>query len=283
MPGGVVAAGLVVVGLVTAIGTASYLAIPGPAAANAAGGPVGGSGAADVAAADDQVRALGASLFQQQCASCHGVQGQGTDNGPSLLGAGAAGADFYLRTGRMPLGAPGQPAIRHDPVFSDDQIAALVAYVASLGNGPAIPQVQEGGDLQRGWELYQANCAACHAATGIGNAIGGGYAAADLSHATPTQIAEAMRIGPGAMPVFDFGQADQDAIVRYVTSLRSEPNPGGFPIGGFGPVSEGFVAIVIGLTAFVMVARFVGRRTHEGQPETPDDEAVAPIGPGVPD
>jgi ubiquinol-cytochrome c reductase cytochrome c subunit len=261
-------------------GMLTFMAPPGPAAAEAAG-PSGTD--PGVAAADDQVRALGASLFQQQCASCHGIQGQGTDIGPSLVGVGAAAADFYLRTGRMPLGAPDQRAVRHDPVFTDEQISALVDYVASLGAGPAIPQVGSAGDLQRGWQLYQANCAACHGASGVGNAVGGGWAAVDLSHATPTQIAEAIRIGPGVMPVFDFDQADQDAIVRYVESLRTEPDPGGLAIGGFGPVSEGFVAIVVGLTALVLVARFVGRRTHEGDPEALDEPPTSPVGPGAPE
>jgi ubiquinol-cytochrome c reductase cytochrome c subunit len=207
-----------------------------------------------------------ASLYLQNCASCHGPQGQGTNAGPTLIGVGAASADFYLRTGRMPLGAPGQQPIRQLPKFDDAQIRALVAYVASFGAGPDVPQVTVGGDIHRGFELYNANCAACHAATGAGNAVGGGFFAVGLGKATDQQVAEAMIVGPGVMPHFSMTDTDRDALIAYVDYLRTAPTPGGAPIGGIGPVAEGFVAVVIGLSMLVLVAIFVGRRR-------PDDRA----------
>ncbi len=218
------------------------------------------------AAGDGSVTEAGRGLYVANCASCHGPSGQGTAIGPSLVNAGAAAADFYLRTGRMPLGAPGQQPVRHDPVFDEQQIEALVAYVASLGTGPPIPQVQSGGDLHEGWRLYTANCAACHAATGSGNAVGGGYVAVGLSQADAKTIAEAVTIGPGAMPRFDLDQSQRDAIIAYVDYLHHAPSPGGLPIGGFGPVAEGFIAVVVGLVLLVLVAMFVGRRSHAGEP-----------------
>jgi ubiquinol-cytochrome c reductase cytochrome c subunit len=78
-----------------------------------------------------------------------------------------------------------------------------------------------------------------------------------------------MLIGPGAMPRFTFDDTDRDALLAYVDFLRTAPAPGGAPIGGFGPVAEGFVAVVIGLTLLVLVARFVGRQSHEGEPDVP--------------
>jgi ubiquinol-cytochrome c reductase cytochrome c subunit len=225
---------------------------------------------------DGAIRQVNASLYLQNCASCHGQQGQGTANGPSLVGAGAAGADFYLRTGRMPLGAPGQRPVRQDPHFGDADRRALVEYVASLGPGPDIPQVSSGGDVHRGWELYQANCAACHGASGSGNAVGGGSAAASLGQASGLDVAEAMLIGPGVMPPFAFDPADRDAIVAYVQFLRHGPNPGGAEVGGFGPVSEGFVSIVLGLILVILVVRFVGRRSHGGEPAADPPVAVDP-------
>jgi ubiquinol-cytochrome c reductase cytochrome c subunit len=247
--GGWVAAALIAGGLLFLVA-----ATPAPS-----GGPEAGGA----------VRNDGASLFLQNCASCHGPQGQGAAAGPSLVGVGAASADFYLRTGRMPLGAPGQRPVRQEPKFDEAQIQALVAYVASFGAGPAVPQVRAGGDLNRGWQLYTANCAACHAATGAGNAVGGGFVAVGLGKATPHEIAEAVIVGPGAMPKFSFPESDRDAIVAYVDYLRSQPSPGGAPIGGVGPVAEGFVSVVLGLTALVLIARFVGRRSHSGEPEGP--------------
>ena len=230
-------------------------ATPGP---TFTGEPVGGGA----------VRDDGAALYLQNCASCHGPQGQG-GAGPSLINVGAAGADFYLSTGRMPLGAPNQRAVRQQPKFDDAQIQALVDYVASFDQGPPIPQVRGNGDVHRGLELYTANCAACHAATGAGNAVGGGFVAVGLGQATDRQIAEAMLVGPGVMPKFQFSDADREAIIAYLGYLRSAPSPGGLPIGGVGPVAEGFVSVVLGLTALVLIARFVGRRSHSGEPHLP--------------
>lgn len=223
-----------------------------------------------------QVREQGATLYLQNCASCHGPAGQGTDLGPSLVGVGAASADFYLRTGRMPLGAPDQRPIRQEPVYDDAQIQALVDIVAGFGPGPEIPQVAAGGDVRRGWELYQANCAACHAASGTGNAVGGGAVAVGLGHASETEVAEAMLIGPGVMPRFVFPDPDRDAIVAYVHFLRTAPNPGGAPIGGFGPVAEGFVSVVIGSILVLLAVRFVGRRSHAGEPGGPLPDTPVP-------
>ncbi|MDQ3957694.1 MAG: c-type cytochrome, partial [Actinomycetota bacterium] len=105
----------------------------------------------------------GRDLFVESCASCHGIGGGGTSDGPSLLGSGAAAADFYLRTGRMPLSSSNDQAVRKDPAFSPKEIERIVAYVASLGEGPAIPSIAyETASLQRGAELYVANCAPCH-------------------------------------------------------------------------------------------------------------------------
>jgi ubiquinol-cytochrome c reductase cytochrome c subunit len=254
------AAGLVAI-VVLVGGTIATLAVSRAAPAAGAETSAGGADAA--------------RLYLANCATCHGPRGEGTDAGVPLVGVGAASVDFYLRTGRMPLGAPGQRPHRQAPRFDDADIRALVDYVAGFGAGPAIPAVGTSDDVQRGWRLYTANCAACHAATGAGNAVGGGFVAVGLGNATNLEIAEAMLIGPGAMPRFAFGQEDQDAIIAYVEYLRSSPAPGGAPIGGLGPVAEGFVAVVIGLTALVLVAVFVGRRSHAGEPAGPGEEALS--------
>ena len=256
------AAALAVVAIITVSGPLPTMA--GALTSSRGTGPgqsVGGASAA--------VTEAGTALFQSQCASCHGTQGQGTAYGPSLIGAGAAGADFYLRTGRMPLSAPGQPVVRRQPILSDEQIQELVGVVASLGAGPDIPKVTSGGDVSDGSRLYIANCAACHGATGGGNAIGGGNLAANLHEATPTEIVEAMRIGPGAMPKFAFSADEEASIAAYVQVLQEGPSPGGLEIGGLGAVAEGFVAIGIGLVLFVLATMFVGRRSPEGEP--PED------------
>lgn len=204
------------------------------------------------AAAQDEPE-LGERLFLQSCASCHGPSGRGTELGPSLQSSGAASAHFQLSTGRMPLADPEESPSRKEPAFADAEIDALVDYVASLGSGPPIPDVvPAAASLSAGGELFVANCAPCHGATGNGGAVGGGAFAPSLLAATPVQIAEAMITGPGEMPIFDFPDDERDAVVRYVGYLQTEPDPGGLDIGGVGPVPEGFVAWVVGTGALVL-------------------------------
>jgi ubiquinol-cytochrome c reductase cytochrome c subunit len=275
------AGGLVALALVAAGAGWAWLGGSGAelAAANAAargpGGGAAGQGGAGTAAADQQaVVEAGRGLYTANCASCHGPQGEGGAAGPSLVGAGAASADFYLRTGRMPLSAPGQRAVRAEPHFEEDEIQALVAYVASLGDGPEIPQVAGGGDIRKGWALFQANCAACHNATGSGNAIGGGYVAVGLGQADPRTVAEATIIGPGAMPAFAFDDQSLADIAAYVRYLRDAPTPGGAAIGQTGPVAEGFIGVAIGLPALLLISLFVARHARRTVARPTDEDSV---------
>ncbi len=209
----------------------------------------------------------GANLFLTSCAACHGVQGAGTANGPDIRNAGAALADFMLRTGRMPLADPGAPAIRGNPYFSDADRQALVAYVASLGQGPAIPDVvTSGADIRAGLNLFTSNCAACHGPAGGGGAVGGGFVAPSLTQADATTVGEAVVTGPGPMPRFSFSPDQLDSLAAYVAYLRDAPHPGGATSPEVGPVTEGFIAGVT-LLGLLLVARWVGvRRDTAGDP-----------------
>ncbi|HWM72445.1 MAG TPA: cytochrome c, partial [Nocardioides sp.] len=91
----------------------------------------------------------GRELFLVSCSFCHGQNGEGLltkdgDNfGPPLTDVGAAAVHFQVGTGRMPLQQPGAQAPRKKPVFDEEETAALAAFVASLGTGPAIPDVTD--------------------------------------------------------------------------------------------------------------------------------------------
>lgn len=205
--------------------------------------------------------AEGRALYVESCASCHGSTGAGTPNGPDLRDAGAAGADFYLRTGRMPLASSNDQAVRKEPAFSPEEIEALVAYVSTLGEGPPIPEVSpETASLQDGAALYIGNCAPCHGAAANGGAAGRNAIAPGLHRATTLEIAEAIVVGPGQMPVFGFGQDERDAVVAYVDHLDEADDPGGADIGGIGPVPEGFVAWGVGMSVLLVAVLLVGRR-----------------------
>jgi ubiquinol-cytochrome c reductase cytochrome c subunit len=210
--------------------------------------------------------AAGRNVYVARCASCHGADGSGTDQGPSLIGVGAAAADFELRTGRMPFtGPPGTQAVRKPPAFDDQTIRDLDDYVASLGPGPAIPTPKvDMHTISAGQRLFVANCAPCHGATANGGAVGGGALAPPLDKATPVEVAEAMLIGPGQMPVFsNYSDEQGNAIVSYVSYVQESIHPGGFSIGGVGPVPEGFVAWVFGLGLLLIIVVLIGRDWRE--------------------
>jgi ubiquinol-cytochrome c reductase cytochrome c subunit len=215
-------------------------------------------------AQSDQQRE-GEALYQASCSTCHGLGAQGTDDGPSLEGAGAAALDFYLSTGRMPLANPEAQPQRSSPKFSRQEIDAIIAYVGTLvPGGEPIPSVDpQAGSLARGLDVFLASCAACHGAGATGDSIGGGQIAPSLSAPDAREIGEAIRIGPGQMPRFGpetLSQEDVDSLARYLLWMRDHGDEGGVALGRVGPVAEGLIAVVIGLGLLVLVIRLTGSR-----------------------
>lgn len=218
----------------------------------------------------------GSELFASQCSSCHGVDGKGIEGrGPTLEHEGEAAADFVLRTGRMPLADPHIEPSRGPVRFSEEDIEALVAHVGSLGVGPPIPHVDPSrGDLAEGGDLFRLNCAACHVASGAGAIIGSGRVAPNLMNATPTQIGEAIRVGPGAMPVFgDLTPRQVDSVARYVEDLRDQGSTDVRSLGGIGPVAEGLVTWLVPLAILVAITRWIGRPRRITDPPQADTGA----------
>jgi len=218
--------------------------------------------AATAASADQDLVEQGRSLFLEGCASCHGQDARGTDRAPDLHGVGARSADFYLSTGRMPLAVPGEEPLRNPRFYSQDEIDSLVAYVGSLG-GPPVPQVDPAaGNLSDGERAFTLFCAGCHGKLAVGGVVTGAIAP-PLHPATPTQIAEAVRVGPYVMPAFDervIDDATLNSIVRYVELTKNPDNAGGWALGSIGPITEGMVAFFIGLASLLLVARLIGER-----------------------
>jgi ubiquinol-cytochrome c reductase cytochrome c subunit len=204
--------------------------------------------------------AKGQQIFEVTCATCHGMEAQGTSVAPSLIGVGAAAVDFQVSTGRMPLRELGPEASEKPRQLDPAQTRAVAAYIESLAGGPAIPTPAmvstSGADLALGSELFTADCAQCHNFDGAGGALTYGKYAPALSNATPTQIYEAMLTGPEAMPVFNdttITPNEKRDIIAYVVETRNTPNPGGFSLGRVGPVTEGLFAF-LGLLFFMVLA-----------------------------
>jgi quinol---cytochrome-c reductase cytochrome c subunit len=205
----------------------------------------------------------GRALFDEACSTCHGDDANGIrGTAPTLHGVGRQAADFYLSTGRMPLADPEDEPIRARPAYTAAERKALIDYIGSLG-GPDIPKVDPThGSLSDGEELFASHCAGCHQMVGQGGVVPGGVAP-PLQDATPTQIAEAVRVGPYLMPAFperQIGQHELDSITRYVLSTRHPPDRGGWGIGNLGPIPEGMVAWLLAGAALLIVARLLGER-----------------------
>jgi ubiquinol-cytochrome c reductase cytochrome c subunit len=208
----------------------------------------------------------GRTMYLRDCAWCHGSEAGGTVNGPALTESGPALVDFMLSSGRMPISAPDQIVERKDPYYGPLEVEAIVRYVETIAaTEPAIPELDfEGADLGEGALLYEDNCAACHSTTGIGAALTSGRIAPSVHEATAVQVAEAVRTGPGTMPVFGENVLDEeqlDALVRYVVYLSDPSDEGGLPLGRLGPVSEGAVGWIIGLGLMIAVIRWIGSRS----------------------
>ena len=215
---------------------------------------------------------LGAALYQENCASCHGIEANGVPangtNGafPNLVGLGPATIDFWIESGRMPAANPRSiEAMRQFPRLHHAQALAIAAWVNSLSPSyPDIPLPNLGiANASDGAALFALNCAACHTIEGDGDALAMSTFSPSLRHIPAVQVAEAIRTGPGNMPRFTGNLSDYQVndIVKFVTTSIEHPtNPGGFGLGGLGPVAEGFVGLALGVGFLALIGFWVGER-----------------------
>ena len=210
----------------------------------------------------------GGKLFAANCATCHGVNLEGTKAGPTLIGVGAASVDFQVGTGRMPMAASGPQAEVKPPQFTAAQTLALAEFVASKSPGPAIPDAKYltgEGDAALGAELFRINCAMCHNVAGAGGALTEGKYAPSLAGVEPVHVYEAMITGPQNMPVFNdtnLSPEDKANIITYLQFLEENESVGGFNLGSLGPVSEGLFIWIFGLGAIVAITVWLTAKSN---------------------
>jgi ubiquinol-cytochrome c reductase cytochrome c subunit len=207
----------------------------------------------------------GRALYERSCITCHGDNLQGVANrGPSLIGVGEAAVFFQVHTGRMPLVRQEADAANKPPVFSDEEIDQLMAYVQANGGGPVLPSGDlRTGDVAAGGELFRLNCASCHNFVGEGGALSSGKAAPSLQDSDDLTIYSAMLTGPENMPVFGDNQLTPDekrSIISYVQTIKEQADPGGAGIGRIGPVGEGLVIWIVGVGALMFGIFWMGSK-----------------------
>jgi ubiquinol-cytochrome c reductase cytochrome c subunit len=182
--------------------------------------------------------AAGRALFMQKgCFECHGIFGQGSvSTGPALaphpIPLEAMQAYVHNPTGQMPIFS--------EKILSNDEIARIHAYLASIPASPpadsiallndgktsgkaggAISARKAAGPVVHGASVYSANCAACHGQNGEGGVgpaligISNRFQSADIE----ARIREPRGIMPRLYPSPLNAQDVQD-VARYVASLK---------------------------------------------------------------
>jgi ubiquinol-cytochrome c reductase cytochrome c subunit len=237
------------------------------------GGAYAGASAAMANTGDSTVKTAltaddGKKLFQANCATCHGLDLQGSVNGPSLYGVGELAVHFQVSTGRMPLQMQGPQAPQKPVQFTDDQIAAMAAYVQSVAPGPSYPsdETLDGeGNVAEGAEMFRVNCAMCHNVAGAGGALTEGKYAPSLEHTTALNMYAAMVTGPQNMPVFsdlNLTTENKRDIISYLLWLQENQSPGGFGLGNLGPVSEGLFIWIFGIGTLIAVTVWITAKSN---------------------
>ena len=208
------------------------------------------------------------------CASCHGIAGSGISaprpgaggilgEGPPLRGVGALAADFYLRTGYMPLSSPHDQPGPDRVLFSGKEITSLERYVASLGSGPAVPHPDPAaGSIAAGTQLFTRALRRVPSGTGARWLCHRrpGAAAADGERHADRRGGPDRALPHAALCAQQISDAQLNSIVKYVLSTRHPDNRGGWGIGNLGPIPEGLVTWWIAAPLLLLSCLAVGRR-----------------------
>jgi mono/diheme cytochrome c family protein len=186
-----------------------------------------------------------ATLYSENCAACHGANGQ---NGPAIDLANpeyqALVDDATLRkwiSGGMP--GTEMPAFAESAggMLTDIQVNALIMGMRrewwranALGGATPPPYAQvRAGDAHRGAITYQARCAGCHApsrqqvTSPVYLALIADQALRDVIIAGRPDIGQPdwQHDAPGGKAAAPLSAQDVDDIVTYLASLRSAAQP----------------------------------------------------------
>jgi mono/diheme cytochrome c family protein len=266
----------------TAVTVLGFLLTAYLVASLTAGGATAAARAEATAVLAQDDAAAGAVVYSANCASCHQADGLGVVGSfPPLVGnPRAADADYVETVVREGLSGPievlGEPydvEMQALDGLSDDEVSAVVAYVATLSarDPNAIPTttsaevepgvVDEGRDLFVGSNRFDnggAACVSCHTAGDVGN-LGGWSLGPDLTDTLEVFGGEAGLAGwlsnpasPTMRPIFTDRPMTASEVADVVAFLGDAPEQSKPSDPGDGLILAGGVGflILIGVMAF---------------------------------
>ncbi|MFQ6116691.1 MAG: c-type cytochrome, partial [Candidatus Bipolaricaulia bacterium] len=187
---------------------------------------------------DDEIRAIvahlrlssegfaanGPSLYDNNCAVCHGATGEKMpavdfSSAEFIESLGRAGISHAIREGKGGMPAFSKPA---GGPLSYEEIEAIVRYVVSLAGAPPKPEL----DLAA---LYGDNCAACHGEDGSRIPSANLGSAEFWSSRSDEELFAATAKGKGGMPAqssAEGGRLSDEEIAAILKYLKSEAGLG---------------------------------------------------------
>jgi mono/diheme cytochrome c family protein len=235
----------------------------------------------------------GARLFAENCAVCHGANGEGRVGATLAKDWPSIRPDLEVRM-TIENGITGSPmppwSMANGGPLTSQEIDALVAYVLSWQTGgprplPPTPSYAPRpvvtappnvvGDPNQGGVLFDMNCVVCHGTHGEGR-VGAQLAKAWVSIRPDLSIKETISNGVQGSPMPAWSQANGgplteteiDNLVAFVLTLQpagnaaqAQPTPAPLP----GPLANAFgvlltLVLLIGIVWLAIVLQTRGKR-----------------------
>jgi len=198
---------------------------------------------------DEEQLKLGAVIYAENCAVCHGDEGKGRIGATLAKDWPSIRPDMTVRT-IIENGVPGSPMVAwskdNGGPLTSDEIDALVMYILSWQTGeniivptqaaqtqrpPITPIPEVAGDPNRGAVLYDENCVVCHGTDGEGR-IGATLVKLWSGIRPDLSIKNTINSGvPGsAMPAWGqayggpLSESEIDDIVSFILSRSDSPS-----------------------------------------------------------
>lgn len=122
-------------------------------------------------AGDEKAMRIGARLFGNNCAVCHGTDAKGAQGFPNLTDGDwiYGGEPDQIKTTILGGRHGMMPAKGGNATLTDDDVVNVAHYVRSLSGMKGVDSAK----AQAGEPVFQATCSVCHGASGDGNHLMG--------------------------------------------------------------------------------------------------------------